>query len=103
MNKERLEEIIDHIHSYPNTPYYPNICNELIQAIINLQDKINQLETNKYELKKWLKEEIDRISKMAYKTKPKPYGEELHLHENAISRYRQVLSKIEELERGKEC
>ena len=109
MNEERLKEIIDHILSYPNTLYYPNICNELIQAVINLQDKINQLETStatKDKEMEQLKNELLQLKKQK-----EDFINWLHTDKEKVMwtfmtgkcfNCQDILIKIDELERGKE-
>ena len=43
MNKDRITEIIDIMTVNPQTPYYPNICNELIQTVFGLLDENKKL------------------------------------------------------------
>ena len=62
-----------------------------------LLKKENEELKNKFNnLKEWLNIEVKRIEHII--TKEKPYGEELHLYQNSINRFIDVLEKIEKLE-----
>ena len=77
MSEERLTEIMDIISTYPQTPYYPNICNELIQSIINLLKENQQLKNNWNELKKWLEDKINIIDMVYLGVDKKNYSDEI--------------------------
>ena len=72
--------------------YYKNKNQRLQQENQELK---KQLEQEKEELMNYLKEQIKHIDDLITKGNPKPYGEELNLHENSKLRYLEILSKIE--------
>ena len=54
----------------------------------------NKLEEEKKQLISYLKQHIEHLENIIYKNKIKPYGEELHLLENSLNRYKDVLGFI---------
>lgn len=61
MNEERLLELKDYFLAYPDTPYLPNMFNEIVQVLEQLQQENFKLQAkankNKHildELENWL-------------------------------------------------
>lgn len=97
MNKE-VKELIDRLKDNANSDDYDENGYFFALYISDkdlLLDHINQLETNRDELKKWLEEFQEDI---CYDTD----GEYFFKDENMEIKVQYVLDKMQELERGKE-
>ena len=68
----------------PTFEYYENMY------VINEMQLYNLI-AQKKQLIKFLKDKIDHLETIIYKSKIKPYGEELRLLENSLNRYKEIL------------
>lgn len=76
---------------------------DVYKYIYSLQQKVKQLETNIDELKKWLEEEKDRLARECSNIYEDSLGKHRLVNEDIFNELTKVLSKMQELERGKEC
>ena len=97
MNKE-VKELIEEIKEYRDG--FSNVLAPTEESVKALLDYINQLETNRDELKKWLEEEKNKHYDRKWLS-----DDELcyRLEDNSAKTIIAVQTKIDELERGKEC
>ena len=77
----------------PTFKYYENmyVANEM---------QLYNLIFQKKQLIKFLKDKIDHLEAIIYKSKIKPYGEELRLLENSLNRYKEILDFVKKLSRN---
>lgn len=100
MNK-RIEEFKDLLKMVK--PERLNKYGLMVFKEINvLLDYINQLETNRDELKKWLEEEKDRLVRECSNIYEDSLGKTKLVSEDIFNELTKVSEKIDELERGKD-
>lgn len=98
MNKEEMqnnyiEMLIQDLEKH-SFDYWESTQDEMVEALRNLQQKVKQLETNRDVLKKWLEDTLGNEKYCYLAEKP-----EDRCRYNV---FKEVLSKMQELERGKE-
>lgn len=74
---------------------YKRVCEGLYK-------KVDQLEKNRDEFKKWLEEEKNRLARECSNIYEDSLGKHRLVNEDIFDELNKVLSKIQELERGKE-
>ena len=61
---------------------------------VDYANEVTKLNAEKQELISYLELHIEHLENIIHKNKIKPYGEELHLLENSLNRYKEILNFI---------